>query len=125
MINDLKRSGEWKVHLTMKMNFMSLKDRDAKCLMHSKSYNEEIMNTFDTEETIEELFHSLLHRHQVGLEQSMKDSQFVFEYVDGLFYRCSKSQPWWMLHRCSSMVKKQESHNNSKKIIKISVFSTQ
>ena len=42
--------------------------------MHSKSYNEEIMTTFDTEQTTEELSHLLLQRCEVGLEQTMKDS---------------------------------------------------
>ena len=38
MINDLKRSGQWKIILIMKMNFTSSKDSNKKCLMHSKSY---------------------------------------------------------------------------------------
>ena len=42
--------------------------------MHSKSYNEEIMTTFDTEQTTEELSHLLLQRCEVGLEQTMIDS---------------------------------------------------
>ena len=75
MISDLKRSGEWKINLTMKMNFMSRKDSNEKCLMHSKSYHEEIITTFDTEEITEELFHLDFLRYQVGLEQSMKGSE--------------------------------------------------
>ena len=47
---------------------------EKKYLMHSKSYNEEIMTTFDTEQTTEELSHLLLQRCEVGLEQTMKDS---------------------------------------------------
>ena len=39
MINKLKKSGEWKVHLIMKVNFMSSKDNDDKQLMHSNSNN--------------------------------------------------------------------------------------
>ena len=37
----------------------------------------------------EELFESLVQRHQVGLETSMKDSNFVFDGIDGLDYTTS------------------------------------
>ena len=61
------------------MNFISSGDSDGKRLMHSKSDNEEIMSDFYTEELIEELFQLLLHRYQVGLTQSIKGSEFVFD----------------------------------------------
>ena len=44
--------------------------------MHSKSDNKEIRSGSDTEEIIEELFHSLLQNYQVGSEQLMKGSNF-------------------------------------------------
>lgn len=56
----------------MKINFMPSKDSNEKCLIHSKSDKREIMIGFDTEEIIEEIFNSLLHRYRVSLEQSMK-----------------------------------------------------
>ena len=59
--------------------------------MYSKSDNKEIMTGFDIEVLIEELFESLLHRYQVRFEQSMKDSEFVFDYVDGLLNKCHKT----------------------------------
>ena len=37
MIEDLRTSGEWKIHLTMKINFMSLKYINVKHFIHSKS----------------------------------------------------------------------------------------
>ena len=74
----------------MEMNFIPSKDSDGKRLMHSKSDNEDIMTSFDTEESIEELFKSLLHRQEVGLEQLIKGNWFVFNYVDGLHYKCHK-----------------------------------
>ena len=55
MISDLKKSGEWKIHLTMKMNFMSSKYSNEKRLMYPKSDNEEVMTGFDTDELIEKL----------------------------------------------------------------------
>ena len=41
--------------------------------MHSKFDNIEIMIGSETDEIIEELFKSLLHRYQEGLEESMKE----------------------------------------------------
>ena len=80
MIDDLRTSGERAIHLTMKMNFTSSKDSNEKLVSVT---NEDIMNSFDEEEVIEELFHSLLQRYQIGVEQSMKGSEFVFDYVNG------------------------------------------
>ena len=54
--------------------------------MHSKSDNIEIMLGFDTDEIIEKIFNSLLQRYQKGLEESMKGSDFVFDYVEFLNY---------------------------------------
>ena len=90
MIYNFRTSDKWKIQMTMKMNFTSSKNSDEKRFMHSKSVNKEIMSNFDTEETIKELFHSLLQRYQVVLEQSMKGSNFVFHCVEGFFYKCHK-----------------------------------
>ena len=42
----------------------------------------EIMIGEDTDEIIQELFDLLSHSYQASLEQSMKDCNFVFDYVD-------------------------------------------
>ena len=52
----------------MKMNF-AYQRIDEKLLMHSESDSREMISGFDTEEIIEELFHSLLQGCEVGLEQ--------------------------------------------------------
>ena len=77
IINDLKRSDTWKIQLTIPINFMSSKDNDEEHVMHSKSDNIKIMSNDKADEVIEELFQSLLSRYQVGLEASMKVSDFV------------------------------------------------
>lgn len=77
MINYLKKSGEWKMHLKMKMNSMSYKNSDEKCQEHSKSKNGKIMTGFGKEELFQEFFELLLPRCQVGLEQSMKGIEIV------------------------------------------------
>ena len=58
--------------------------------MHSKSDNIETMNGNNKNEVINELFSSLLPRYQIGLEKSMKGSEFVFDYVDQLHYKCNR-----------------------------------
>ena len=44
------------------------------------------------DEVIEELFDSLKNRYQNNLE-SMKGSEFVFDYVQLLYYKCHKINP--------------------------------
>ena len=44
------------------------------------------------DEIIEECFDSLKNRYQSNLEL-MKDSEFVFDYVQLLYYKCHKINP--------------------------------
>ena len=61
MINDHKNKGEWKIQLTVEINFISSKpDSDETRIMHTKSDNLEIMIGGDTNEVIEDLFKPLL-----------------------------------------------------------------
>ena len=46
------------------------------------------------DEVIKELFDSLKNRHQNNLE-SMKGSEFVFDYVHLLYYKCHKIYANW------------------------------
>ena len=55
--------------------------------MHSKSDNIEIMINNEADEVIKELFHLLKNRYQSNLE-SMKGSEFVFDYIQLLHYKC-------------------------------------
>ena len=47
-MNDLKKSDTWGIWLTMALNFISSKDNDEECIMHSKSDNIEIMVNNET-----------------------------------------------------------------------------
>ena len=60
--------------------------------MHSKSDNIEIMINGEADEVIKELFDSLKNRYQNNLE-SMKDIEFVFDYVQLLYYKYHKINP--------------------------------
>ena len=77
-MNDLQKSDAWKMQLTITINFMSSKDNGELQVMLSKSDNTEIMNNNKTDEVIEKRFQSLLPKYQIGLETSMKGSDFIF-----------------------------------------------
>ena len=68
IMNNYKTQGEWNIHLTIALDFISSKDSDETRTMHSKSDNIEIMMGNETDEIIEEFFDSLLQRYQKGLE---------------------------------------------------------
>ena len=90
IINDHKPKGEWKIHLTMAVNFFSSKDSEEIHTMHTKSDNIEILTRNETDEIIEDLLNSLLKRYQKGLEELMKGSEFVFDNVNSLYYKRHK-----------------------------------
>ena len=83
--------GEWKIQLTMSISFISFKDSDETCNMHTKSNNIEIMVGSETDEISEELFKSLLQKYQEGLEESVKGSEFLFDSVNLLHYHFQKA----------------------------------
>ena len=83
-------SSEWKVQLTMAINFISSKDSDETRIMHIKCNNVEIMIGSETNEIIEELFESFLQKYQNGLEKSMGGIEFVYDSFDVLYYNLNK-----------------------------------
>ena len=86
MINDHKNQSEWKIQVTMVINFISSKqDSDETRIVHTKSHNTEIMIGSDANEVIEELFKSLLDKYQENLEEKMSGSEFVFDAVNVLY----------------------------------------
>ena len=61
-------------------------------VMHAKSDNLEIMIKDEADEAIKELFDSVKNRYQNSL-QSVKGSEFVFNYVHLLYHKCHKINP--------------------------------
>ena len=120
IINNLKKSDMWKIQLTIANNFISSIDNDEERVVHSKSDNIEIMINDEADEVIKELSDSLKNRYQINLE-SMKGSEFVFDYVHLLYYKCHKinlnpggsyiDSPDWIKN------KKATINPNNKKII--------
>ena len=89
IINDLKKFGTWKIQLTITINFISSKDDDdEENVMHSKSDEIETIIDYEADEIIKELFDSFKNRYQNRLEESMNSSDFVFDYVHLLCYKC-------------------------------------
>ena len=69
---------------------MSSVDSNEKTSMHFKNDNSINMIGNDTDEIIQELYYSLLHRYQKSLEQTTQVSNFIFNYDSGMNYLCNK-----------------------------------
>ena len=58
--------------------------------MHSKSDNIEFKLYDNANEVVNELLESLLSRYRIGLETSMRESDFIFDSVQLLYFKCHK-----------------------------------
>ena len=74
----------------MNPKFMLSTDSNEKRTMYPESDSSIVMIGNDTDEIIQEHLHSLLHKYKIGLDQSMKGSNFIFDYVSGIHYICNK-----------------------------------
>ena len=74
-------------------NFIYYIDNDEERVMHSKIDNIEIMINDEVDEVMKEIFDSLKNRYQNNLE-SMKGSEFVFDYVHLLYYIIVDKKDW-------------------------------
>ena len=83
-------SSEWKIQLTMAINFISSKDSNETRTMHTKSNNVKIMIGSETDGIIEDLLESFLQKYQEGFEESMRGSEFVYDSVNVLYYNLNK-----------------------------------
>ena len=104
MIDDLKAKGEWKIHLSMRIIFVSFTDANEIHEMYTKSDNITIMNGIETEDAINELFNTFSRRYQEELETKMRGSSFIFERIDLLEYHLHKIS----LNRGSSYIESPE-----------------
>ena len=110
IINSLKKSDTRKIQLTMGINFISSKDTDEERVMHSKSDYIEIMIYDKADEVIQEHFDLLFSRYQTGLEKSMIGSDFIFDCLIFLHYKCHKVS----LKRCGSNIDSPDWTRNTK-----------
>ena len=73
LFEEYKQKGEWKVQLTIEVNFISLKPgSDQTRIMYTRSGNIEIMFGDDDDDIIEQLFESLLKKYEEILHNKMR-----------------------------------------------------
>ena len=113
MINDYKTRREWKIQLTMPINFISLKDSTETRTMYTKSRNIEIMMGNETNDIIEEFHESLLQKYKKDLKETMTGSEFVRDSNDLLYYHLQKIR----LKRVGSYIVSPEWLKNKKATI--------
>ena len=91
--------------------------------MHSTSDNISL-TPYNANEVVNELFESLSSKQQDNLETSMRGSDFIFDSVQLMYYKCHKVS----FKRGGSLIvildKKQKSNNKSKMKM-TNVFNTQ
>ena len=80
------------MQLTIEVNFISLKPgSDETRIMYTRSDNIEIMFGDDNDDIIEQLFESLLQKHEENLQNKMRGSEFEFDGVNFLYYDFNKT----------------------------------
>ena len=84
--NNLKKSDTRKIQSTLTNDSISSMDNDEEHVIHSKSDdNIEIMINDEQDEVVKQHFDSLKNRYQNNLD-SIKNSRFVFDYLQLLYY---------------------------------------
>ena len=87
---DIQSLDTWKIQLTIAINFISSKDTEEEHVMYSMSGDIKFTPYNDANETVNALFESLLSRYRDNLETSMWGSDFVFDSVQLMYYKCHK-----------------------------------
>ena len=94
MINDHKpgetKSEVWKIQISMRVNFISSKDKEETRTIYVLSDNEDIMWGNETDNIIKELFKSFLGNYQKEVQIMRGGSNFVFESVELMDYKLHK-----------------------------------
>ena len=102
--NNKTQSGEWKIQLSMHVNFISSKDTGETRTIYVWSDNAEIMMGNKTNDIIEELFKSFLDNCQKEEKIMRGASDFISESVELLEYHLHKIS----LRRGKSYIKSPE-----------------
>ena len=88
IIIDLQSFGTWEIQSTTAINFNSSKETEEEHAMHSTSDNIKLTSYNDANEVVDELFESLCLRYQENLETSIRESDFIFDSVQLMYYKC-------------------------------------
>ena len=88
IIINLQNSGTLQIQLTIAIDFISSKDSEEERGVHT-SKNDIIFTFYSVvNDVTEKLFKSLRSKYQNGLETSMKGSDFIFDSVQLMYYKC-------------------------------------
>ena len=90
MIIDLQSSDTWKILLTIAINFISSKDTKKERVMYSTNDNMKFTTYKDVNKVVDDIFESLRSKYQNNLETSMRGSNFIFDSVQLMYYKCHK-----------------------------------
>ena len=90
IINNHKNQNEWIIQLSLAINFVSSKDFKETCIMYTNCDNIDIMIGNETDEIIKKLSESPLERYQKGLEEKIRESEFVYDSIGLLHYKLHK-----------------------------------
>ena len=85
IIIDLQSSDTWKIQLTFEINFISSKDTEEECVIHSTNGN---VKSTPYNKVVNELFELLCSKYQDNLETSIRGSEFIFDLVQLMHYKC-------------------------------------
>ena len=87
LINVHKDKGECKIQLSGEISFISQKPNSNEIrVMFTRSIPEEFMIGKETEEVAEKLIMSILQKYQDNLQNKMKDTDFIFNGINYLYY---------------------------------------
>ena len=90
IIISLQNSDTWKIQLTIATNFISSKDSEEERVLDSRIDNINSTSYSEVNDVVNELFKSLPSKYQDDLETSMKRSDFIFDSVELMYYKCYK-----------------------------------
>ena len=117
LLNDHKaiknESNEWKIQISMRVNFISFKDTGEIRTIYVWSDNEEIRSGHETDHIIKGLLNSFLNNYQQEEIALIEGNDFVFESVELLSYTFHKTS----LKRGKSYIKSPEWVLNKRAII--------
>ena len=119
LINNHKNDNNWKIQLTMNVNFTPAEDFNDK---RTKTKNSKIMMRSDTNEIVNELFDSIIQKYRELLDHSTRDSGLVFEGVESMTYDINKTiinrsgsyieSPTWLKSKKCTINPQNQNDNN-------------
>ena len=90
IIINLQNSDAWKIQLTIAINIIYSKDTEEERVLHLNSDIIKFTSYSESNNVIKKLFKLLRSKYQVNLETSMKGSNFTFDSVQLMHYKCHK-----------------------------------